>query len=108
MFDKRLKSPRVRKAEFSFKADALQMNINHLFHLFNFFVIHKNQIIKKKQKKKRNRISIKAETLQPDLCKQTQDVNLWKKNKEMKHKEKEKNMQVSFWQTQIVIFKEKD
>lgn len=107
MFDKRLKSPRVRKAEFSFKADALQMNINHLFHLFNFFVSHKNQIIKKTQKKKRNRISIKAETLQPDLCKQTQDVNLWKKNKEMKHKEKE-NMQVSFWQTQIVIFKEKD
>lgn len=106
MFDKRLKSPRVRKAEFSSKADALQMNINHLFHLFNFLVSHKNQIIKK-LKKKRNRISIKAETLQPDLCKQTQDVNSWKKDKEMKHKEKE-NMQVSFWQTQIVIFKEKD
>lgn len=54
MFDKRLKSPRVRKAEFSFKADALQMNINHLFHLFNFFVSHKNQIIKKKQKQNIN------------------------------------------------------
>lgn len=102
MFDKRLKSPRVRKAEFSFKADALQMNINHLFHLFNFFVIHKNQIIKKNRKRKETEYQ-----LQPDLCKQTQDVNLWKKNKEMKHKEKE-NMQVSFWQTQIVIFKEKD
>lgn len=99
MFDKRLKSPRVRKAEFSFKADALQMNINHLFHLFNFFVSHKNQILKKLKKK--NRISIKAGniTAWPDLCKQisetqlseTQDVNLWKKNKEIKQKEK-KNM----------------
>lgn len=53
MFDKRLKSPRVRKAEFSFKADALQMNINHLFHLFNFLVSHKNQIIKKKTEKEK-------------------------------------------------------
>lgn len=51
MFDKRLKSPRVRKAELSFKADALQMNINHLFHLFNFFVSHKNQIIKNRKRK---------------------------------------------------------
>lgn len=54
MFDKRLKSPRVRKAEFSFEADALQMNINHLFHLFNLYVSHKNQIIKKHKEKKEN------------------------------------------------------
>lgn len=59
MFDKRLKSPRVRKAEFSFKADALQMNINHLFHLFNFFVSHKNQIIKKKTKRKETEYQLK-------------------------------------------------
>lgn len=57
MFDKRLKSPRVRKAEFSFKADALQMNINHLFHLFNFLVSHKNQIIKKTEKEKKQNIN---------------------------------------------------
>lgn len=59
MFDKRLKSPRVRKAEFSFKADALQMNINHLFHLFNFFVIYKNQIIKKNRKRKETEYQLK-------------------------------------------------